>query len=165
VLFSTSRYSQTPLELTKVLSDCARAFTGPPEITCSYGGAFRMLPDLTYRIVKFWSSKDLCAGLRETWCRILTAVVITQPQRISSYHIYLCYSHIFCYIIIWYALFMYLCIYTYGQSGNRWYSSIIGGAPGYANLEMDHIEAILIIQWFEKLESTPAILSCTSHDR
>jgi len=66
VLLCTSRCSQTPLELSKVLSDSARAFSGAPESTCSYGGEFRMLRDLTYRIVKFWSSWDLCADLRET---------------------------------------------------------------------------------------------------
>jgi hypothetical protein len=44
-----------PLELSQVLSDSERAFSGAPESTCSYGGAFRILQDLTYRIVKFWS--------------------------------------------------------------------------------------------------------------
>jgi len=53
-----------------------------------------MLRDLTIRIVKFWSYCDLCAGLRETsraaetsaqalretWCNILTAVVLRIPQ-------------------------------------------------------------------------------------
>jgi len=34
--------------------------------TWSFGGAFRMLKYLTYRMIKFWSSWDLCAGLRET---------------------------------------------------------------------------------------------------
>ena len=66
VLLGTSRCSQTPLELSKVLSDFARAFSGAHESTCSYGGAFRMLRDLTYRIVKFWSFWDLCADLWET---------------------------------------------------------------------------------------------------
>jgi len=37
-------------------SNSARAFPDAPEITCSYGGAFRTLQDLTIRIVKFWSS-------------------------------------------------------------------------------------------------------------
>jgi len=105
VLPSTSRCSQTHLELSKVLSDSARAFSGAPESSCSYGGAFRMLRDLTYKIFKFWSSWDLWADLGETsrgpetdaqlcgmlreqsrplrkllWktsCRILTAVVLT----------------------------------------------------------------------------------------
>jgi len=49
------------------------------------------------------------------------------------YHIRLCYSHKISYLIIGQALFKYLYIYTYGQSGHRWYSSIIGGAPGDAN--------------------------------
>jgi len=66
LLPNTSRCLQTPLQLSKVLSDSARAFTGAHESTCSYGGAFRMLKDLTYRIVKFWSSWDLCADRRET---------------------------------------------------------------------------------------------------
>jgi len=52
---TTSRCSQLPLEFCKVLSDSARAFSGAPESTCSYGGAFRMLQHLTFRIVKFWS--------------------------------------------------------------------------------------------------------------
>jgi len=56
VLVSTSRCSQAPLELCKVLSDSARAFSGAPESTCRYGDAFRTLRDLTIRIVKFWSS-------------------------------------------------------------------------------------------------------------
>jgi len=56
VLLSTSRCSQTPLEQSNVLSDSARAFSGAPESTCSCGGAFKMLRDLTYRIVKFRSS-------------------------------------------------------------------------------------------------------------
>jgi len=43
VLLSTSRRSQTPLELSQVLSDSAGAISGAPESTCSYGGAFRML--------------------------------------------------------------------------------------------------------------------------
>jgi hypothetical protein len=68
VLLRTSTCSQPPLELCKMLSDCARAFSSSPESTCSNGGAFRMLQDLTIRIVKFWSYGDLCAGLRETWC-------------------------------------------------------------------------------------------------
>jgi len=49
VLLSTSRCSQTPLELSKVLSDSARAFWGDSESTCSYGAAFRMCQDSTHR--------------------------------------------------------------------------------------------------------------------
>jgi len=52
VLLSTSKCSQTTLELSKVLSDSARAFSGAPESTCSYGGAFRMIRDLTYVLVQ-----------------------------------------------------------------------------------------------------------------
>ena len=73
VLLTTSRCSQTLLELSKVLSDFARVFTGAPDSTCSYGGAFRMLRDLTYRIVKFWSFWDLCADLPETLRAVETA--------------------------------------------------------------------------------------------
>jgi hypothetical protein len=93
LLLSTSRCSHTPLKLSIVLSDCGRAFSGAPESTWSYASASRMLQDVTYRIVKFWSSGDLyadlwetlraaqqetsSAALQETWCRILTAVVFT----------------------------------------------------------------------------------------
>jgi len=66
VLLSTSNCSQAPLELSKVLSDSARAFSGAPEGPCIYGVEFRMLRDLTYTIFKFWISWDLCEGLRET---------------------------------------------------------------------------------------------------
>ena len=53
--YSTSGCSQPPLQLCKVLSDCARAFSRALESTCSDGGAFRMLRDVTFRRVKFWS--------------------------------------------------------------------------------------------------------------
>ena len=43
LLLSTSRCSQTPLELSKVLSDSAKAFSRAPESTCSYECAFRTL--------------------------------------------------------------------------------------------------------------------------
>jgi hypothetical protein len=43
VLQSTSRRSQPPLELCKVLSDSAKEFSTAPQSTSSYGGAFRML--------------------------------------------------------------------------------------------------------------------------
>jgi len=66
VLLSTSWCSQTPLELSKVLSDSARSFSGASESTCSYGGAIGMLHDMTDWIVKFCSSWDLCADLRES---------------------------------------------------------------------------------------------------
>jgi len=69
-----------------MLTDCARAFSHAPESTCSDGDAFRMLLDLTIRIVKIWSCGDLCVGLQETWFRILTPVVFRfpLPQGISS---------------------------------------------------------------------------------
>jgi len=78
-LLSTSRCSQAPLELCNVLSDSARVFSAASESTCSYGGAFRTLHDLTIWIVKFWRSRDRCAALRETWCRIFNAVVLRVP--------------------------------------------------------------------------------------
>jgi len=53
VLVCTSRCSPTPQELSKVLSDSATAFSGASEGTCHYGGAFRMLRDLIFRILKF----------------------------------------------------------------------------------------------------------------
>jgi len=81
VLPSTSRCSQTPLELRNVLSDSARAFSGAPESSCRYGGAFRMLRDLTYRIVKLWSSWDLCADLRETSRAAETAAQLCGKRR------------------------------------------------------------------------------------
>jgi hypothetical protein len=57
----------------------SRSFSGAPESTCSYGGAFRTLRDLTIRIVEFWRSRYRCAALWETWCRILKAVVLSVP--------------------------------------------------------------------------------------
>jgi len=87
VLWSNSRCSQASLELSKVLSGSARAFSGAPECTCSYGGAFRMLQDWTCRRVKCCCSWDLCAGLQETstaayipaqLCRRLSAVISQQ---------------------------------------------------------------------------------------
>ena len=68
----------------------------------------------------FESSPDRCAALLETCCCILTAVVLTQAQGISSYQIRLCYSLKIHYIIIWNGLFRSLYIYTYGLSGGRW---------------------------------------------
>jgi hypothetical protein len=50
--------------------------------------------------------------------------------------IFVCDSHKICYIIIWHALFQSLYIYIYGQSGCRWYSSILGAGLGHANWEV-----------------------------
>jgi len=90
VLLSTSRCSQAPLELSTVLSDSPRAVSGAPESTCSYGGAFRMLRDLTYRIVKCWSSWDVCAHLREALQASETAAQLSsrcreQPRPLCSW--------------------------------------------------------------------------------
>jgi len=54
VHLSDSRRSQSPLKLSKVLSDAARAFSGAPESTCSCGGAFKMLQNLTYPFAGNW---------------------------------------------------------------------------------------------------------------
>jgi len=87
VLPSTSRCFQAALELRKELSDAARAFSGAPESSSSYWGAFRILRDMTCSIVKFWSSGDLWAGLWEKsraaettaqLCRRLGAVMSQQ---------------------------------------------------------------------------------------
>jgi len=88
VLLSTSRCSQTLLELSKVLSDSARACSGALESTCSYGGAFSILQDLTHRKVKFWSSWNLCVDLRETSSEVETAA-----QVCASRHEQLCGRH------------------------------------------------------------------------
>jgi hypothetical protein len=55
-----------PVELSSVRSESTGAFLGASEITCSYWGAFRMLQNVTCRIVKFWSSCDLHTYLQET---------------------------------------------------------------------------------------------------
>jgi len=89
----------------------------------------RMLWDLTERIVKFWSSWDLCPNLRETlrdaetatqYCGRLGAVF--SQQWFLHYHkaFRLCYSHKISYIIIWHALFKSFYIYTYGRSARTW---------------------------------------------
>jgi hypothetical protein len=49
-----------------MLWDSARAFSGAPETTCSYGDEFRMLRDLTYRIVQLGRLFDLCTDQWET---------------------------------------------------------------------------------------------------
>jgi len=96
-----------------------------------------MLWDLTDRLVEFWSSWDLCADLRETSREAETAAqhsgrlgAVFPQQWFLHYHkaFRLCYSHKICYIIIWHALFKSFYIYTNGQSGRKWYSTIIGGA-------------------------------------
>jgi len=43
------------MELINVLSDTERSFSGVPATTCRYGGAIKMLLELTYGIVKFQS--------------------------------------------------------------------------------------------------------------
>jgi len=91
VLSSISRCLQAPLVIWQDISDSASAFSGASECSCRYGGAFRMLQDLTYSRVRYYcigdrcaglweSSWDHCAALRETWCCILTAVVLKVPS-------------------------------------------------------------------------------------
>ena len=81
VLLSTSRCSQAPLVLCNMLSDSARVFTGGSESTCSHEGAFRMLWDLTTRIVKFWSYWNLHAELWECSRELeISAQVSRRPQ-------------------------------------------------------------------------------------
>jgi hypothetical protein len=53
VLLGNSKRLQAPTKLSKVLSDAVRAFSGASKSTISYGGAFKMLRYVTYRIVKF----------------------------------------------------------------------------------------------------------------
>jgi len=136
MLSTLSRCSETPLELGEVLSDSARAFSGAPETTCSYGGAFRMLQDLTYRVVKFWSSWDLYAGPWETsragqtsapisWrlgALFSQVVVLSVPQlQVISFIIFLFVSHKIRYIIIWHELSksLYTYIQRYRDNGDR----------------------------------------------
>jgi len=84
---------QTPMELSTVLSDSAKAFSGALESTCSYGGTFRMLWDLTYKIVKFWSFWDNGQDLWETSREAETAGphskgfgALCYQQRFVHYH-------------------------------------------------------------------------------
>jgi len=113
------RCSQPPLELWNVLPDSARAFAGASEGTCSNGGAFRIQRDMTIRIVRFSSCWVLCVGLRETsraaktsaqalretWRRILTAVVPRVPKPPGIWCIiFVCYSHKIRYIMIWHVI-------------------------------------------------------------
>ena len=136
-------------------SDSARALSGTPESTCSDGGTFRMLRNLALRIDKYLSYCNLCANLqetsraakssvqplRETWCRILTPVVLTvpSPQGISLI-ILVCYSHKIRYIIIWHLIFKSLYVYTYGNTGIM----EIDSAPGsiywaYPGVDRHHL--------------------------
>jgi hypothetical protein len=159
VLLTTSRCSQTPLALSNVIWDCARAFSDAVESTSRNGGAFRMLQDVTYRIVKFWSFWDLCADLRETsraagtttplrgrlqeHCKRLGARFSLQQ---FLHNLKACHLIIFLFVTVTrfatskYGI-QYLSLCTNGQSSHRWWSSMIGGAAGHAhrvNLEIYH---------------------------
>ena len=144
VLLSTSRCSQAPLELSKVLWDSTREFSGAPS-----------------RIVKFWSCWDLCAGLRETSRAAETSVqlygrldAIFSQQWFLGFHDHKAFRLSYSCLLQSQdslhhnmACIMYLSdyIYTYGQSACRRYSSVIGVAPGDAdwdNVGM-HLEAFV----------------------
>jgi len=81
LLLSSSRCSQTPLELSEVLSDSVRGLSGAPERTYRYGGAFSMLRDLTHRMVQCWSCCDLCPYLQETLREAETAAQLCRKLR------------------------------------------------------------------------------------
>jgi len=161
VLLSTSRCSRTPLELSKVLSESARAFSGCYEIWLigwSNLGAPKTSAQICGRHrVKLKQLRS--SGLGKTSRAAETAAqlsgrlgAIFSQQWFVHYHkaFHLCYSHKVRYIIIWHALFKSCYIYTYSQSGRKWWSSIIWGAPGHAhweNLQMHHLEAVVVKQW------------------
>jgi hypothetical protein len=44
-----------------------RAFPGALESTCIFGGAFRILQDLTITVVEYWRSQDLCTCILESF--------------------------------------------------------------------------------------------------
>jgi hypothetical protein len=50
-----------------MLSDFAREFSDGSKRTCSYVGTFRILQDMTYRLIKCRRCCDLNTGLWETW--------------------------------------------------------------------------------------------------
>jgi hypothetical protein len=117
-----------------VLADSVRAIGGAPESTCGYAGAFRKLQDLTIGIVKFGSHCELCAGLteilrsaeisaealQETWCHILTAVVLRVPQPQGISFIIFVFVTVTIFASALYGMMYYLgslCVYTYGDTG------------------------------------------------
>jgi len=77
---SSSRCFQPPLELCDVSSDSARAFSRSPENTCSDGGVFQMLWDLTIRIVKLSS----CWDFRCSWDRCTSSLGNLMPYSHTS---------------------------------------------------------------------------------
>jgi len=62
---SHCRHSQTTLKLFKVLSDAARVFSGAPEYTCTCGGVFKMLQNVTHTRLNNLCDCDLCIDLQE----------------------------------------------------------------------------------------------------
>jgi len=133
-------------------------------MTCSYGWAFRMLQNLTYRILKFWNRWNLGADPQETTGVAETSAQVSRrlreklrhlhssagdlvPHSYSKsfwssittrhfvYHICLSCSFQIRYIIIWDLFSKSFYMYTYGESGGRQYLSVISGALGDANWE------------------------------
>ena len=97
----------------------------------------------------FERSWDLWAALHNTWCRIVTAVVleVRWPHGISS--IIFIFVTVTRFAASYYGmsyLSKSLSIYTYNQSSCKWYSSIIGETvrdTNCENLEM-HFQAIVV---------------------
>lgn len=85
VLFSNCRCSQNPLELNKVFSDAAEAFSGATETICSNGGTLQIVQYLAYRKAKIWSSCKFCTGQLETSRATETAAYsITKDFRLAA---------------------------------------------------------------------------------
>jgi len=91
---------------------------------------------------------DCCAALPDAqraaetsaqcWSRL--GAILRQQWFLHNYKalrliIFVCYSHKIHYILLWHASFNSLSIYTHGQSGSRWFSSIIRGASGHSHCE------------------------------
>jgi len=94
------------------LTDTPVAYTS----ACKY---FQMLPGPPGALQ---SALRLCKSiLRCSWKHLQLWSCIQETTRFDLvYHIWLCYSHKIHYLIIWPALFKYLYVYTYSQSGHRW---------------------------------------------
>jgi hypothetical protein len=76
-----------------VLSDSEKAFSGAPVSTCTYGGAFKMLRDLTDRLGKFLEQQRLREQLDTSvqLCRRLSAIFSQQwilgPHYHKAFHV------------------------------------------------------------------------------
>jgi hypothetical protein len=96
-----------------VLSDSARAVSGTREALCD-----------TLR------TAETAAPLRMSLGAVLLQPWFIYYQKSLHLIIFVSFSHKIRLIILWYALFKSLYIYQFDQSGCRWCSPIIGGAPG-----------------------------------